>query len=89
MDNKLGILVFGIAAVAVVLFIKNSQQAQDSSSLWDSLNPLNWIASGEAAILQPVTSEINTLVYILVGGVVVIVAFLAFGKNDITKNFRV
>jgi hypothetical protein len=79
MKTALIIGAVGVVAIGAYLVI-NSTHSSDSecSGTWtDNLNPACWISSASNAI----TSEANTLLLIVGGFIVLIVALLAFGPG--------
>jgi type IV secretory pathway VirB2 component (pilin) len=80
MKGETTILIVAIVGILAVLYFANQQTAStDGTFSLQNLNPINWL-------LQPVTNEVNTVLVVVVVGIVIIIGFLAFGKNDILKN---
>jgi hypothetical protein len=76
------ILVIGVLAIASYLVVTSTSTSSDSSQFcngdWtDYFNPLCWTSS----LLGGAETELNTILIILAGVAIIVVALLAFSPN--------
>ena len=65
--------VVGVLAIVGYFVYTSTQNNECTGSLWDYVNP--------ACLFSGVATEVNTLVIIIVVGIVALVALLAFGTQ--------